>query len=544
LTNTHFGEDFFLIRTRVGLNLMIFDEIDAKKAQSNVPEFSVTELAFSLKRTVEENYGRVRVRGEISQVTIPRSGHLYTKLKDEKAVLKAVCWKGKLSKLSIRPEEGLEVICTGKMTTYPGSSEYQLVIESMELAGEGALLKMLEDRRKKLAAEGLFEPERKKALPFLPERIGVVTSPTGAVIRDILHRLADRFPRNVLLWPVKVQGEGADKEIAKAINGFNALDNSIKPDIIIVARGGGSLEDLMAFNEEIVVRAASQSTIPIISAVGHETDTTLIDYVSDKRAPTPTGAAEIAVPVRLNLRAQVLDNEKRLINSIGRYLQQNRHKTDALGARLGDPAQILELKTQHIDRKGDRLDYAIKTNVNHVVQRLFHVGVRLIHPAQALDKKRFILDALSQRTCSAFSGHIAKKDHLLGRTSSRLRPPLDRIRAENNILQRIDKQLHKSGHDRLKTGEELLTHLSEKLELLSFENVLARGYVVIRGKDDSVITNAETLSAEQNIRLQFKGQNYVDARVTEKSPTNATPAKKKKDQPVKRTSNQEQGSLF
>jgi len=235
---------------------------------------------------------------------------MYSDLKDENAVLNLVCWKGTVSRLSIKPEEGLEVICTGRISSYPARSNYQLIIESMELAGEGALLKMLEERKKKLAAEGLFAPERKNPIPFLPETIGVITSETGAVIRDILHRLRDRFPRHVLLWPVAVQGKDAAAQIAAAIKGFNDLPSSLRPDVLIVARGGGSLEDLMAFNEEEVVRAVSESTIPLISAVGHETDTTLIDYVSDLRAPTPTGAAEKVVPVRADLLAQILDNEK------------------------------------------------------------------------------------------------------------------------------------------------------------------------------------------------------------------------------------------
>jgi len=315
---------------------------------TNIPEFSVSELAFSVKRTVEETFGRVRVRGELSRVSIPKSGHMYSSLKDDKSVIDAVCWKGMLSRLSIKPEEGLEVICTGKMTTYPGSSKYQLVIESMELAGEGALLKMLEARKKKLASEGLFDPEKKQPLPFLPERIGVVTSPTGAVIRDILHRLDDRFPRHVLLWPVKVQGEGAAEEITKAIDSFNALPETHRPDILIVARGGGSLEDLMAFNEESVVRATASSKIPLISAVGHETDTTLIDYASDARAPTPTGAAEIVVPVRLNLMAQVADDGQRLISAVSRMIRESRQRIENGTARLGSPDRLLELKVQNL----------------------------------------------------------------------------------------------------------------------------------------------------------------------------------------------------
>src|SRR4051812_41156682 len=281
---------------------------------SNVPEFSVSELSVALKRQLEGAFPRVRVRGEISQPSFPRSGHCYFRIKDENAVIDAVCWKTTLPRLGIKVEEGMEVIATGKITTYAGSSRYQIIIDRLELAGEGALLKLLEDRRRKLQAEGLFDTTRKRPLPFLPEVVGVVTSPSGAVIRDILHRLSDRFPRRVLIWPVAVQGEKAAAEVAQAIAGFNRLapEGPVpRPDVLIVARGGGSLEDLWAFNEEIVVRAAAASAIPLISAVGHETDTTLIDFASDRRAPTPTAAAEMAVPVRADLLTQTLDYGKR-----------------------------------------------------------------------------------------------------------------------------------------------------------------------------------------------------------------------------------------
>src|SRR5579864_644267 len=286
---------------------------------ANLPEYTVSELSRALKRSIEENFSFVRVRGEISGWKRHSSGHCYLCLKDAEAVLDAVCWRGTAIRLAVKPEDGMEVVCTGRLTTYPGRSKYQLVIETMELAGVGALLKLFEDRRKRLAAEGLFAEERKKRLPFLPRIIGVVTSPTGAVIRDILHRLNDRFPRHVLVWPVAVQGEGAAAQIAAAIDGFNRLPQAggekggvPRPELIIVARGGGSLEDLMAFNEEVVVRAAARSAIPLISAVGHETDTTLIDHAADRRAPTPSAAAEIAVPVRLDLVADLAGKSSRL----------------------------------------------------------------------------------------------------------------------------------------------------------------------------------------------------------------------------------------
>src|SRR5690242_4651569 len=283
----------------------------------NLPEYSVSEIANALKRTVEDSFPFVRVRGEISGLKAAASGHTYFDLKDDKAVLNAIIWKQQSRLIKLRPESGLEVVCTGRITTYPGSSRYQIIVEQMELAGMGALMAMLEERKKKLAAEGLFAAERKKQLPFLPDVIGVITSPTGAVIRDIMHRLTERFPRRVILWPVAVQGERAAGEVAAAIRGFNALTAGgavPRPDLLIVARGGGSIEDLMALNEESVVRAAAESMIPLISAVGHETDTTLIDFASDRRAPTPTAAAEIAVPVRTELLSQALNFERRLLN--------------------------------------------------------------------------------------------------------------------------------------------------------------------------------------------------------------------------------------
>ncbi|MBT5073565.1 MAG: exodeoxyribonuclease VII large subunit, partial [Kordiimonadaceae bacterium] len=271
---------------------------------SNAQEYTVTELSLALKRTVEDQFGFVKIRGEISGCKRAASGHVYLNLKDDKSVIDGIMWKGVAGRLTFRPEDGLEVVCSGKLTTYPGRSKYQIVIDKMEVAGEGALMALLEKRKKELAAEGLFDQERKQAIPYLPKVIGVVTSPTGSVIRDILHRLSDRFARHVLVWPVLVQGEGAAKQIADAIDGFNAMDvhgDIPKPDVLIVARGGGSLEDLWCFNEEEVARAVARSNIPLISAVGHETDTTIIDYVSDFRSPTPSAAAERAVPVRDDL---------------------------------------------------------------------------------------------------------------------------------------------------------------------------------------------------------------------------------------------------
>src|SRR6188508_3303369 len=298
----------------------------AEPALNNVVEWTVSELSSALRRTVEDAYGYVRVRGEVSGFKgASPSGHVYFRLKDDKAVLEAVIWKGTFGRMRVRPEEGLDVIVSGKLTTYPGRSNYQIVVETLEPAGLGALMMLLEERKKKLAAEGLFDEARKQLLPFLPRVIGVVTSPTGAVIRDILHRLDDRFARRVLVWPVRVQGEGSAEEVAAAIRGFNAFPEGgpvPRPDLLIVARGGGSLEDLWSFNEEIVVRAAAESMIPLISAVGHETDTTLIDFVSDRRAPTPTAAAEMATPVLAELKALVSDLGARMHRCGGRVVDE------------------------------------------------------------------------------------------------------------------------------------------------------------------------------------------------------------------------------
>src|SRR5688572_5707197 len=319
----------------------------------NAPEFTVSELSSALKRTVEDAYGHVRVRGEISGFRGPHSsGHCYFALKDESAKIEAVIWKGVHSRMRFKPQEGLEIIATGKLTTYPGSSKYQIVIEAIEPAGIGALMALMEERKRKLAAEGLFDEARKQLLPWLPEVIGVVTSPTGAVIRDILHRLQDRFPRRVLVWPVKVQGEGSAEQVAAAIRGFNALPEAGKiprPDLLIVARGGGSLEDLWSFNEEIVVRAAAESMIPLISAVGHETDITLIDFAADKRAPTPTAAAECAVPVRSDLLTRIDSLARRQLSTWARGMEARRTELRAAARALPAADELLAVPRQELD---------------------------------------------------------------------------------------------------------------------------------------------------------------------------------------------------
>ncbi len=349
---------------------------------------TVGELAGSVKRVIEGEFAHIRVRGEISGFKRHSSGHCYLSLKDEAACIDGVIWRGSAGGLAFRPEDGAEVIATGRMTTYAGRSKYQLVIDRLELAGEGALMALLEKRRKALAAEGLFDESRKRRLPFLPKVIGVVTSPTGAVIRDILHRLEDRCPTRVILWPVPVQGEGAAAKVAAAIRGFAAIDGSgplPRPDLLIVARGGGSIEDLWAFNEEEVVRAAAESPIPLISAVGHETDTTLIDNAADRRAPTPTAAAEIAVPVRAELLG-FLDNLGRsAAHCLSRMTDRARERLELTVCRWPEPEALFAPPAQRLDELFDRLPRALASRTGVARADLNGVGPRL-RPELLLDR--------------------------------------------------------------------------------------------------------------------------------------------------------------
>ena len=350
---------------------------------SLVPVLSVSDLSNTLKRAVEDQFGFVRIKGEVSGLKRHTSGHIYYALKDENAVMDAVSWRGSYSKNPVQLEDGLEIIATGRITTYPARSKYQMVVESYEASGQGALLKLLEERKRLLAAEGLFATDRKKAIPKLPKTIGVVTSPTGAVIRDILHRIKDRFPCHVIVWPVAVQGTGAAEQVTAAIDGFNALEN--RPDVLIVARGGGSLEDLWAFNEEIVVRAAANSKIPLISAIGHETDTTLIDYAADLRAPTPTGAAEFAVPVLAELIAYIDDRSRRHNDVMRQILEHRSLQLTSLERGLLNPQRLIEDGMQRLDDWSDRLRRALPQLCQIHQDRLTHAFARLRHPKDQLE---------------------------------------------------------------------------------------------------------------------------------------------------------------
>jgi exodeoxyribonuclease VII large subunit len=421
----------------------------------NLPEFTVSELSQALKRSIEERFAYVRVKGEISGWKRHGSGHCYFALKDSDAVIDAVCWRQTAIRLQVKPEDGMEVLVTGRLTTYPGRSKYQIVIDTIELAGIGALLKLLEERKQRLAAEGLFAPERKKPIPFLPGVIGVVTSPTGAVIRDILHRLEDRFPRRVLLWPVAVQGEGAAAQVAAAIEGFNALpsDGGVpRPDLLIVARGGGSLEDLMAFNEEIVVRAAAASAIPLNSAVGHETDTTLIDFAADRRAPTPTAAAEMAVPVRLELMGEVGAKAGRLATALRRFYEGQRLRLDALRRGLPDPQSLIGLAQQRLDDRAERLVLALAGLVDRRRHALAACAGRLADPRQALRQRRERVAELGHRLDGAMPA-------LLRRCAERAAGLAARI------------ETHRRSH----------------------EQVLERGYAVVRNAAGIPVTSAQAV---------------------------------------------------
>ena len=420
------------------------------KTLGNVHEYTVSELSGAVKKTIEDGFGFVRVRGELGRVTRAASGHMYLDLKDEKAVISSVMWKGMAARLSINPEQGMEVVASGRMTTFPGQSRYQLVIDSLEPAGVGALMALFEERKKKLASEGLFAAERKKKLPYLPDVIGVVTSPSGAVIRDILHRLRDRFPRHVIVWPTLVQGRGAEEKIAAAIDGFNALPTSgemPRPDVLIVARGGGSLEDLWCFNEEVVARAAAASEIPLISAVGHETDTTLIDYVADLRAPTPTAAAEHAVPVRSELLAEAINKERRLVSSIARSFEARREKLISAARGLGRPEDILGVSQQKLDNYDARLNAALRARLETARSKL----------AKTQLNKAVVSAGFSQRG-SDLDRHWTKMKTLFERT-------------------------HTARETRLSTAGRIL-------DSVSFERVLKRGFVLVRDASGALIRQA------------------------------------------------------
>lgn len=453
--------------------------------KTNASEFTVSEISYAVKSSIEDQFGYVRVRGELGRVSRPASGHIYLDLKDEKSVLNGVIWRGAAQKMTIRPEQGLEVIATGKLTTFPGQSKYQMVIDRMEPAGAGALMALLEERKKKLAAEGLFATERKKKLPYLPRVIGVVTSPSGAVIRDILHRVADRFPVHVIVWPVRVQGETCAQEVANGIRGFNALkeDGDIpRPDVLIVARGGGSLEDLWGFNEEEAVRAAAESTIPLISAVGHETDVTLIDYAADLRAPTPAGAAEMALPVRSDLLATLGDLHNRQSGAVMRMMDRRRVDLRSAARALPHPKDLLALARQRFDMVTSRLSQSLLASTMAHRNRFDSNSVRL-RPGLMLNKI------------------ASQKDRLADRNERLARVPL-------LTLEQKRVQLESAGR---------------LLESLSHKGVLARGFALVRNRNGEMVRQAQSVQAGQGLSLEFAdGQVSVVAGLLD--PVDITPS--------------------
>lgn len=479
-------------------------------ARDNNPPLSISELSFALKRTLEDRFGHVRIRGEISKVTRHSSGHVYLTLKDDKAAIDGVVWKGVVRTLGVQPETGLEVVVTGKITSYPARSSYQIVIEGMEPAGAGALLAQLERVKARLREEGLFEPSRKKPLPSFPATIGVITSPTGAVIRDILHRISDRWPCRVIVWPVIVQGDAAARQVSNAIRGFDALtpDGPIpRPDLLIVARGGGSVEDLWGFNDETLARTVADARIPIISAVGHETDTTLVDFVSDRRAPTPTGAAEMATPVLAELLWGLSDLETRLHRCGARFLDDRRTRLMAVARGLpGRPHDLLALPQQRLDFASSRLGSALHRNASVHEQRLTRVTARL-SPAllhRPIERREDRLQALSQRLGSALQRSATQHEHALSRVAGRLgRAPVDRrLEQADERLQAIDRCLLPAIERRLSHDSNRLAALGRALTNLDPARPKP-GFARVETGDGTWITSAASLYDGQEVSLVF-----------------------------------------
>ncbi len=488
---------------------------------SNLPEISVSELSGAIKRTVEDAFGYVRVRGEISGYRGPSaSGHVYFGLKDQSAKIDAVIWKGVFGRMKVRPEDGLEVIATGKVSTFPGSSKYQLIVEAMEPAGVGALLAQLEERRKRLAAEGLFDAARKQLLPYMPRVIGVITSPTGAVIRDIIHRISDRFPLHILVWPVRVQGETSSVEVASGIRGFNALEKGgaiPRPDVLVVARGGGSLEDLWGFNEEIVVRAAAESDIPLVSAVGHETDWTLIDQAADLRAPTPTGAAEMIVPVRSELLATTADLGNRLNGGLRRLVERRRADLRAVSRALPGAETLLAQPRQRLDIAAGKLPSVLQQGLRLRQVRLSQLETRLqkLSPRTALAQRRGRLDSVGERLQNALAGRLSRartditrqRERVLG-VSARMNPAMRRY-----LVNRADR----------------LLATTKLFDSLNYTSVLKRGFALVRDDRGQPIRRVAMAQAGNRISVQVSDGTF-DALVAGKD-SGGTPQPRKTGRP-------------
>lgn len=518
------------------------------KAPSNALEVTVTELSGKLKRTVEDTFGHVRVRGEISGYRGPHSsGHSYFSLKDERARLEAVIWRGQASKLKHLPEEGLEVVASGKLTTYPGSSKYQIVIDQLEPAGAGALMALLEERRKKLTAEGLFADERKQLLPYMPKIIAVVTSPTGAVIQDILHRLSDRFPLHVLVWPVRVQGETSGAEVANGVRQLNQLpeDGPLpRPDLIIVARGGGSLEDLWGFNDEVVVRAVADSMIPVISAVGHETDWTLIDHAADWRAPTPTAAAEKAVPVKADLEALLADYGARLRSAMSRFTDNRKTALRSAGRGLTSPDMLLALPRRRFDEASGRLGRALSSRVELAASR-FQQTSRRLTPQSLQRRIRLEQDRLTPivvRQNSAMKTYLTRRSENYAGWARQIRPQrlIEQIGIGRNKLETIERRY--DGQVTLDMGKrnDRLNRAWRLLDSLSYKSVLARGFAVIKDENDNPLSGIANVNSATALKIVMHDGD-IDVISSTKSTKTGHSAKNK---PLKAPKTKDQGNLF
>lgn len=521
------------------------DLIDDPREGANEPEFTVSEISGALKRTIESTFDHVRIRGEVGRVVHARSGHLYFDMKDDRAVLGCTAWKGQVARLSVMPEEGMEIIATGKLTTFPGQSKYQMNVQDVAVAGEGALMAMLDKRRKKLAAEGLFDPDRKKNIPYLPEIIGVVTSPTGAVIRDILHRLRDRFPRKVLIWPVAVQGERCAPDVARAIAGFNAMTPGgalPRPDLIIVARGGGSIEDLWGFNEEIVARAAAASDIPLISAVGHETDTTLIDFASDYRAPTPTAAAEYAVPVRAELMARLEETEGRRIAAMAQALRYRSERLRDLSRALPRADALTAQAQQRLDLAAARLPSALTSRVDRGRAELAQVSGALRPSLLArglgtsrerlADRAARLEPALTRRRLDA-ARDFDRLSQRLARVS--LAPQIARQRSD---LEAKLRRLSQAAHAQQATLSRKLDALDRLRATLGYEATIERGFAVVRSASGEVLSTKKAAKDHAALEIQFRdGKLEIGTGRPAKAPK---PKPKAKPQ----STPDDQGSLF
>ena len=524
-------------------------DVPPPPTRDNNPPQTVSELSFALKRTLEDRFGHVRLRGEISKVNHHASGHVYLTLKDDKAAIDGVIWKGSVRGLGVRPESGLEVIVTGKITSYPARSSYQIVIETMEAAGAGALLAQLERLKAKLAGEGLFESGRKKPIPTFPAVVGVITSPTGAVIRDILHRIAERWPCRVIVWPCVVQGDAAAGQVAAAVRGFDALrpNGAIpRPDVVIVARGGGSVEDLWAFNDEALARAVAAATLPIISAVGHETDTTLIDFVSDRRAPTPTGAAEIATPVLADLQYAVADFDRRLARAGGRILEDRRTRLRAAARGLpARPEDVLALPQQRLDHAGSRLASGLRRNTALHERTYVGVSSRLSRGLldRAVDRRKDRLEAIAARLRSGLEANASAHRHALDRTLARFsRDLLDRrLELRGTQLDAAGSKLAAFPPRRLERDEARLAALARALTSLN-PKTPKPGFARVETGDGAMIAAAAALHDGQAVRLVFadgaRGARIDDdGRPSPTPPRSAAPSRPKAPPPG-------QGDLF